>query len=794
MKIILPFLICALWSITTASAQNTQTISGIIVDQDSHQPLYGATIVVVGSDPLQGAVTDFDGFFELKDVPVGRVTLTIKMLGYEAQYMEDLSLSSGKTLQLNLSMQEAFQDLKVVEITAETEEGDPLNEMATVSARSFSVEETQRYAASVSDPARMAGNFAGVVSAGDDIMNEIAIRGNSPRGIMWRIEGIEVPNPNHFGSLGSSGGGISMLSSSTLAQSDFYTGAFPAEFGNATSGVFDIKLRNGNNQQREHSVQIGLLGLEASTSGYFSKNSNASYLVNYRYSTFGLLSLVYNPLGDVLPAYQDASFKLHFPTKKAGTFSVFGLAGANSAVVKADRDTTLWESEDDQMDFFERQQVGIVGAGHVKQLGERTYIKTVAAYSLNRFQDETTFLSGTTEVPDEIIDETSFTDDHFRATSTINYKFNARNTFKTGAIFTHNTFAFKYDYKDLDDNKVYHIVDAKGSAMQVQHFTQWRHRFTENVVGNIGYHMTYLDLNDGFSIEPRAAIEWQATAKQKWSLAAGLHSKPEHVSTYYLSGTNANIASPSSINSNLEIPKSAHFVLGYGYRPAPKWNITAEVYYQHLYKIAVDTDSAGISSAVNVNDIWDIIGAQSPRSTGTGANYGLDLNIQKSFSDGYYVLISSSIYSAKYQGNNGNTYNSRYNGNYVLNVLGGKEWTLKDPNKTFGVNGKFLWAGGKRATPLLSGADHTDEPVYDLAEYNTVQLPDYLRFDLGISYTVNKANSTHRLSLDIQNVTNYSNIYNRYYSTETQGFEYNYQTGIFPFINYRIEFQGKRKG
>ncbi|MEM7037326.1 MAG: carboxypeptidase-like regulatory domain-containing protein, partial [Bacteroidota bacterium] len=284
------FSVLALLCLTISGFAQTphQTIRGTVRDVDTQQALAGATVTLRdGATVLKGAITDAEGSFRFTEVPIGRHSIQVAFTGYEAAFLEQLMLTSGKEMVLEIPLTESMTEaaLEDVVITDEASTGDPINEMATLSARSFSVEETKRYAAAVFDPARMAQNFAGVMSSGFDMENEIVIRGNSPRYMLWRLEGIEIPNPNHFGGMGSSGGPISMLSSSTLGNSDFYTGAFPAEFGNALSGVFDLRFRRGNNEQREFSFMVGALGIEASAEGYFSKKSRASYLINYRYST-----------------------------------------------------------------------------------------------------------------------------------------------------------------------------------------------------------------------------------------------------------------------------------------------------------------------------------------------------------------------------------------------------------------------------------------------------------------------------------------------------------------------------
>ena len=350
-----------------ATAQDlTQTIRGQVRDIDSQIPLIGATLMLnIGTESM-GTVTDLDGKFRFESVPVGRFDLTAHYLGYEPLLLNSLLLTSGKELVLSLDLVESAIAMKEVVVTAQHDKTEALNELASVSARSFSVEETSRYAGSFYDPARMAQNYAGVsVGSGDDLNNEIIIRGNSPTGLLWRLEGIEIPNPNHFGALGNSGGGISMLSSSMLTNSDFYTGAFPAEFGNATSGVFDLNLRKGNNEKQEHALMLGVLGLEVATEGPLNRDAGSSYLLNYRYSTLAILqSLGLNPAGDALPKYQDLAFNINLPTAKMGTFSLFGLGGTNQSYFEPVADQQQWQFEEDKWGFLEEQQVGTLGLGH----------------------------------------------------------------------------------------------------------------------------------------------------------------------------------------------------------------------------------------------------------------------------------------------------------------------------------------------------------------------------------------------------------------------------------------------
>ncbi len=769
----------------------TQTVKGVLIDSDSQTPLVGANVYITTTSPEVSTTADSNGKFSFSEVPVGRHNFEVTFIGYEAIMMNSILVTSGKELVLNLEMTESTLSLEEAVVSAE-DKTKPINEMATVSARSFSIEETSRYAASLSDPARMALNYAGVsVGATDDLFNEIVIRGNSPSGVMWRLEGIQIPNPNHFGAMGNSGGGISMLSSTTLTNSDFYTGAFPTEYGNALSGVFDLKMRTGNTEKREHSFQFGLLGVELATEGPLSVGSNTSYLANYRYSTLAMIDkLGISPTGDILPAYQDLSFKINMPSRKLGTFSLFGLGGINEAVEAPDADSTLWvDFDDDSYGFYEKQQVGTLGLSHNILMKNNSYLKTVVMGSYERLEESDYSLdpfSDYKKIPEDIEDTQSTT---YRISTTYTRKLNARSTIRIGGIASQMGFKYEWDQYDSLGVTRTRYFDNESSSGLIQGFAHLKHRITDVLTLNTGVHYTQMTLNNKNSIEPRAALQWKFNPKQTLAISAGLHSKMEHLAAYTFEGSFSDgpIISPKN---NLGLSKAFHAVLGYDYVFNPKLRLKSEVYYQYLYDIPVQDVAGSKISLINATDIWDIIGIDKAVADGTGTNVGIDLTLEKFFSDQYYFMVTSSFYDSKFVPKDGKTYNTRFNGRFQLNVLGGKEWSIGANDKNiFGINAKYALAGGNRVTPIDLEAS--------IAEERTVRKTDqflegwagtYMRLDLGFSYKINAENKTHSISLNIQNVGNRENPQYEYFSTNSNQIMKTTQTGLFPTFSYKIEF------
>lgn len=768
-------LISLLLSSSSYAQALSQTIRGQVIDAESQIPLIGANVVIIDSDPLIGAATDQDGNFRIKEVPVGRHSIKISYLGYETAFIHELLVGSGKEIVLTIKLTESVLLTEGVTITAEPDKGEALNDMAVVSARMFTVEETKRYAASVNDPARMAMNFAGV-AANSDLQNDIVIRGNSPRGLLWRVEGIEVPNPNHFSSTGSSGGGISILSANMLTNSDFFTGAFPAEYGNALSGVFDIKLRNGNNEKREYALQAGVLGVDFALEGPFSKDYNGSYLVNYRYSTLAIFDLLnIDVVGDAVPKFEDLSFKLKFPTKKLGSFSIWGLGGKSN---QAETTDTY------QYDF--RSDMGAIGAGHTFFINSKTFVESVVsltksrgAYIENQYDDP--------NLP-ELVYQDNLVNSAFRASSMINRKFDAKNTVRAGVIFSQ--LGFNLFSEGEDESVIKRYIDNRGSTQLYQTYAQWKYRFNEKLTLNTGLHYSLFGLNKKQSLEPRAGLKWQFAPNQSLNAGFGVHSRLHDMTIYFAQRFVGDRF--EQINKNLDLLKAYHYVIGYDRTIGSDLHLKVESYYQQLTNVPIapsfynDPEKQAFS-ALNINQGFT---SDSLVSDGTGRNYGLEVTLEKFFTNNWYFLTTTSLFQSKYRGRDGIERNTRFNNQYIFNVLGGKEFEVgKTKNNLIGINTKLVWVGGNRVVPVdLESSYNEGRAVYFWNQAFEEKVPDYFRIDLRISYRKNRPKHSSIISLDIQNATNRENFYTQFFDEDDLSIERVTQLGLLPVLNYRLEF------
>lgn len=773
------------FSILLPAQTPTQTVRGTVVDKISQAPLPGAIVVIVNSEPLMGVSTNEDGKFSFSKVPVGKQTLKISFIGYKESVMQNLSVNAGKELVLNVSLEEDIKAMDEVVVSAKIEKNKPLNEMSTVSTRAFSVEETQKFAAAVNDPARMATSFAGVVG-GNDGANMISIRGNSPNGLLWRMEGVEIPNPNHFSNVGTSGGGIAIISAQLLGNSDFSTGAFAAEYGNALSGVFDLRLRKGNSQKREYTLQLGVLGADVATEGPFKKGYDGSYLVNYRYSTLNLLGKIGVPIGDANTIFQDLSLNVSLPTKKLGTFTVFGFGGISNQSTNATKDSMKWREDDfTRLNTNFISNTGAIGITNTRLFQNHSYLKTALVFSgvQNGYEQEKMHadLNGFTKEYEQNFSQTKVT-----LSATYTKKISARSNIRSGFIL--NQLGYNLTQKDQEDTTVLLTrIQVKGSTQTAQVFFQWNYKLSEKLTTNVGLHYFQLFLNNSNSLEPRASLKYEFNPRNNITFGYGLHSQLQPIGVYFAQNQ-ASDGTYTRPNKDLALSKAHHFVLGYDWSINSYSHIKTEVYYQHLFNVPISRDTSSTYSILNATDGF----ATEPLTNkGLGRNYGLELTYERFMHRNFYYLVSASLYESKYQTAKGQWYNTRFNTNYALTITAGKEWTLSEKRKSrvIGFNVKSVYVGGMRYTPInLNASIAKGETVFDDSKTFEEKNPDYYRLDIRISLKRNYKKVTGTVALDIQNTINRKNVGGQYFDVNTGKIKYWYQAPLIPVLSYRLEF------
>ncbi len=785
----LTVIIITLLASTASIAQNNtlhQTIKGIVIDEQSGNTIAGATINIENSKAT--TLADGSGNFTISKVPIGRQNLKASAVGYEDVFIANIEVTSSKEVVLEIKLKEKVQKMDEVVLKTGKAKNKALNETAVVSARQLSTDEAFKYAGTRNDPSRMAQNFAGV-SGTNDGRNDIIIRGNSPAGVLWRMDGIDIPNPNHFSTLGSTGGPVSILNINTLKNSDFITSAFPAQYGNAIAGVFDLRLRNGNAGKNEFTGQMGFNGFEFGAEGPINKANKSSYLVDYRYSMVAALQNLGLKFGtgSATPYYQDVTFKINLPTAKAGTFSIFGLGGESHIhfLPESQGDDNLYSSNDGtQRDRNFKSLTGAIGLAHQYFYNSNTSAKTtfaVSGFSAKYNEDivedgkenRRAFLRNSEQMK-------------YSFSHTFNKKFSAKNQLNAGVVADVNTLKLKQDYIKDGDSVLSNLLNADETAVLLKAFANWNHRFTDKLSTNLGLYVQDFTVNNSISVEPRWNIKYQLKHNQSLSFGAGLHSQTQQLETYFYQTRNNN-GDILLTNKELDFVKSVHGALGYDINFTRYFRIKTELYGQYIYNAAVEKTASSFSM-LNSGSDFGLPDKTNLVNNGKGYNYGIELTAERFLHKGFYYLLTISLFESKYKGSDNIWRNTAFNSNYVINALAGKEWKLNEKT-TFGIDTKLTVTGGQRYKPFdVAASKNAGYIVYKDDEAYSLQNDTYLRWDLKFSYTRNLKRVTQKWYIDLQNLTNRKNIYIRTLNPKTGVESQINQMGLFPNINYQITF------
>ncbi len=776
-------------------AQSVQTVRGTITDMQSEQPLPGARVELLDSTLRLGTNSDLNGNFSITAVPVGRHIFRISFLGYEPTIIPNVLVTSGKEVVLQVKLQESLAALKEVVIVGGAEKDKANNELATISARQFDMEEVRRYSGGRNDVAKLVANFAGVAATNDQ-RNDIVIRGNSPTGVLWRLEGIPIPNPNHFSTLGTTGGPISALNPNMIGNSDFLTGAFPAEYGNALAGVFDISYRKGNTEKYEFTAQLAAFsGFEAMAEGPLNKKGG-SFIAAYRHSFVELAALAKLNVGTrAVPAYKDLSFHLDFGNQRFGKLSLFGV-GALSEIefLSAKLDSNEIFVNPNQ-NSYSNSRFGVYGVKHSVQLSSRSFLRTVVSFSAQDVDfliDDIKRTQGVDYRVFEVADKTK----EIRLHSFVNTKWNNRLNTRFGVQHTNtalNAFVrgreFTPDLNGDGERDWFTYRDNEGQFNLTEAYTQSQYRLSQKWTLNVGLHGQYFDFTEQLAMEPRLAVNWQLHPIHRINLGYGLHSQTQPLPILVSQQRNQD-GSFTSGNTRLDFTRSNHFVLGHDARLARNLRMKTELFYQLIDRVPVDTNSTSFS-VLNVGDDFGFPFVSVLTNDGTGTNYGVEWTLEKFFSNDYYGLITATLYESKYKGSDQVERFTAFSSGYVLNVLLGREWKVGKKGHIFTFDTKCTTAGGRPYTPIdFEASRQRGEEVLRTDQAYSLRQTPYFRWDVKVGYRKNyaKRKVTQTFYLDFQNVTNHKNIFKQQYNTATERVGTVYQIGFLPDLLWRFEF------
>lgn len=752
----------------------TQTVRGIVLDSKTNAPIEFATVRIMNVGSL-GSTTDSLGRFRINNVPVGRCNIQTSYVGYNTNIFNEIPVTSSKEVYMEITLDENIHSLAEVVIQPEIKKDKPLNAMAITGGRMISMEEAGRFANGFDDPARLSSAFAGV--AGDVGTNAVAIRGNSPQFTQWRLEGVEIPNPTHFADLTGLGGGfLSALSTQVIGNSDFYNGAFPSEYSNALSGIFDMQIRNGNNQKYEHTFQLGILGIDLASEGPISRKHGSSYIFNYRFSTTSLATG-----NDMNLKYQDLSFKLNFPTRKAGTFSIWGIGLIDRYKPEAiDRDE--WETQGDRQSGNTAFDKAAGGLTHKYLINADTYIRSslAATYSKDRTRaDQITEDDKLVHVGDI---RNSKWDIVFN--SYLNKKFNSNHINRTGITVT--GLQYDLDYKISPnfglDIPMEQISKGNGGSCVLSAYSSSVINLSNHLTTSLGITAQYFTLNKNWTVEPRAALKWSFNPKHALALAYGLHSRREKLD-YYFVEQEANGKTES--NRYLDFSKAHHFGLTYDWNINSYMHLKMEPYYQYLFRIPVEENSS--FSIINHQSFYlDRI----LKNRGSGVNYGIDITLEQYMKNGFYYMITASLFKSKYKAGDNIWRNTRLDKNYLLNILAGKEWMVgRNKQNVLSLNGRIFFQGGDRYTPVDEGKSMIEHDIkFDETRAYSKKFDPSINGDISFSYRINKKKISHEFSIKMLNVGMRTGMHFYQYNEKTHKIEKKDGSGLIPNISYKIYF------
>ena len=774
-----------------------QTIKGSVTDAITGETLIGAAVKVAELKDV-GGITNIDGEFSITITQPGRYTIETSYMGYEPSVLKEVLVAGAKDVVLDITLRESSTDMNEVVIKPRVNKESTVNPTALVGGMMLSMEEASRYAGGYNDPARLVTAFAGVAGQGDG--NGISVHGNAPQFMQYRLEGVEIFSPNHFADLYSAGFGmVSALNSNVITNSDFFVSTFNSSYNNALSGVFDVRMRTGNNSKFENGVQVGTVGIEWTSEGPISKKNNSSFIFNYRYgfSTIARKLKLIDTYGSQYD-FQDLSFKLNFPTKKAGTFSAFALGFIDKSWdVELDIEDihSIYDASDQEGSLYN----ALLGASHKIHFDNKWTWRTTAAYNMqhNKVDMEYWGLNFDAnhkpigfEGKDYPFSYLKQNEDRAVFNTELSKQINPRWLLQLGGEYSHRFFDLNFRtaenvYEPVSPTPYYATKDNTGLA-SIFWSNLWKP--TDNLSFNIGLSGSYFLLSKDFSIEPRASMKWEPGKRHSISLGYGLHSMIEKLDAYFFRNADGTMA-----NKDLGLSKAHHLLTTYMYKFTDNLNLRFNAYYQYGFDTPVGING---STFCTVNRLFNYI--EEPLvNEGNTRNYGADITLEHYMSRGFYGQVNGSLFKSECRGLDKQWRNQLYDRGYMVKVLGGKEWMIgKRKQDVFNVSVKYTLQGGLRHTPIdvdamkanVAAGIINDQPIYKEDEAMTLQFDPTSILDLTVSYKINRKNVGHTIAFEGVNILQHETPYAVHYDLGTGQLRVDKSGISLPNIYYRIDF------
>ena len=774
--------------INQAIAQSVlrSTISGNVLDRQTQAPLPGATVIIPGTDPIVGTVADATGRFRIPNVRIGQYQLRVTYMGYATVLTDPLIVTTGKETATTIYMDETVLSAGEVEIRSGYRKNEAINKMATVSVRSFSVDETFRFAGSYNDPARMVANFAGVTS-GIDNRNDIIVRGNSPTGMQWRIDDMEIPNPNHFAAVGTTGGPVTVLNNNLVTNSDFFTGAFPAQYGNTIAGIFDLKMRTGNPEKHQYWFEIGWNGLEFGTEGPFTKKHKASYLVSYRFSPLQFLDILGINTG-IVPKYQDLNLKITIPTKRSGTFTITGIGGISYIeLFDSRKDQEDWLFPNYGEDLSNGSDLGVLGITHQIFLNKNLQWKNMVYVVASDTRTKIDTFSNVQRTPSPWAGENS-SEIKYSFSSQLTKKFSPANALSCG--FFYDFYAMSFSDSVMYKSSFLVNTNSTERMQMLRGYAQWQHELSDNFFFTAGLFGSWLSVNNYYSLEPRFGFEWHLNQQHSINFGIGIYSQMQPRVIYFILSPQPD-GTTMQPNRSVGNTRNAQAALAYNFLITDGLRFKTELYYQYLYDIPTKASIPPYATSNQGHGFFiDRQYADSLVNLGTGQNYGAEFTLERFYNKNYYLLFTASLFNSTYRGYDSFTRNSAFNVNYALNAAGGYEFVMGQRKwgvMSFGL--RATWAGGSPYIPYdVNATVASGEPTYYWGQAYNPRFPDYKRLAFRFGIRRNLPSYNIEFFVDFQYRTSFTNISMQRINPSTGEIRDFFSMGFFPMATWRIQF------
>lgn len=740
-----------------------QTVRGTVTDAISGEKLIGATVKVVETGT--GSVVDLDGNFRIDIPKSGRYTLETSYVGYEPNVMKEVLVAGVKEVVIDIQLRENNTELTEVVVRPRVNKEATVNPAVLTGGVMLSMEEASRFAGGYNDPARLVMSFAGISGEADG--SGLSIHGNAPERMQYRIEGVEVFTPNHFNDTWNAGYGlVSALNSNVIGNSDFFTSTFNANYNNALSGVFDVKMRTGNNAKYENILQIGTVSEELTLEGPISCKSNSSYIVNYRYGFTSLvdkLNLIDTDGAHV--DFQDFSAKLMFPTKRAGTFSVFGLGFYDTSWderVKLEDTHSAYDASDNDAKLAQL----LVGVSHKIHLGNKWTWRTTTAYNMQHLKNDIYYYGLERSAEGFISQPLAYeeperkylfsiqkvNEDRLLFNTELSKQVTDRWLIQLGGEYSHRF--FNLAYKSVD--QLYAPVSTMHEYTKMKDDTGLANIFCQNLVRVSNYFSlsagiagNYFLLSKDFSVEPRASLKWVPDEKNSFSMGYGLHSMIEKLDAYFYRNADGNLA-----NKDLGLTKAHHLHATYVHKLNSNLTLRMNAYYEYGFDTPVGIDG----STYCVTNRYFFYTDEPLVNKGNTRNYGGDITLEHYMNRGFFGQTNFSLYKSQYRGVDKVWRNQLYDRGFMFKILGGKEWMIG--KNMLNVSVKYSIQGGLRYTPIdveqmranIAAGIIDDNPIYKDNEAFSQRFDPSGIVDLTISYKINRRHVSHTFAFEGLNI------------------------------------------